>query len=110
MQITRQRVRPVTSVETLDQCPVCHGTGKAEAAVLVIDKIEDMIAGVVNERGVKCITLKLHPFIAAYIKRGLNSLRLRWSLRYKVWISVVEVPSYYIYEYHLFDKKRTELK
>lgn len=41
MQITRQRVRPAMTVDTTELCPVCHGTGKAEAAILVIDKIED---------------------------------------------------------------------
>ncbi len=29
------------TVDTTELCPVCHGTGKAEAAILVIDKIED---------------------------------------------------------------------
>ena len=109
MQITRQRVRPVMSVDTLDQCPVCHGSGKAEAAILVLDKIEDAIAGVAGDGGVKVVTLKLHPFIASYIKRGLNSLRLKWSIRYKLWISIIEVPSYYIYEFHLYDKNKNEL-
>ena len=110
MQITRQRVRPVTSVETLDVCPVCHGSGKAEAAVLVIDKIEDMIAGVVNDKDCKHFTLKLHPFIAAYIKRGMFSLRLKWMLKYKCWISITEIPSYYIYEFHIFDKKGNKVE
>lgn len=105
MQITRQRVRPVTSVDTLDVCPVCHGTGKAEAAVLVIDKIENMIAGVAIDKDCKQFTLKLHPFIASYIKRGLFSLRLKWMFKYKCWISITEIPSYYIYEYHIYDKK-----
>lgn len=109
MQITRQRVRPVMSVETLDQCPVCHGSGKAEAAILVLDKIEDAIAGVAGDGGVKVVTLKLHPFIASYIKRGLNSMRLKWAIRYKLWISIIEVPSYYIYEFHLYDKNKNEL-
>ncbi len=110
MQITRQRVRPVTSVETLDVCPVCHGSGKAEAAILVLDKIEDMIAGVANEKRVKRVTLRLHPFIAAYIRRGVNSLRLQLSFRYRMWISIVEVPSYYIYEFKLYDKNKNEIK
>ena len=43
MQITRQRVRPEMTVTTTETCPVCHGTGKADAAVLVIDKIEDQL-------------------------------------------------------------------
>ncbi len=28
MQITRQRIRPVTEINTTEVCPVCHGTGR----------------------------------------------------------------------------------
>ena len=62
MQITRQRVRPAMTVDTTELCPVCHGTGKAEAAILVIDKIEDELEFFVYEKKNKRIILKVHPF------------------------------------------------
>ena len=62
MQITRQRVRPEMTVTTTETCPVCHGTGKADAAVLVIDKIEDQLEFLVEEKKIKNLVLKVHPF------------------------------------------------
>lgn len=69
MQITRQRVRPAMTVDTTELCPVCHGTGKAEAAILVIDKIEDELEFFVCEKKNKRIILKVHPFVGAYLKK-----------------------------------------
>ena len=50
------------TVDTTELCPVCHGTGKAEAAILVIDKIEDELEFFVYEKKNKRIILKVHPF------------------------------------------------
>ena len=58
MQITRQRVRPAMTVTTTETCPVCHGSGKAEAAILVIDKIEDKLEYLIREKKYKCLRLK----------------------------------------------------
>ena len=110
MQITRQRVRPAMTVDTTELCPVCHGTGKAEAAILIIDKIEDALEYYVREKKNKKLVLKLHPFIGAYLKRGIFSLYRRWVFRFRVSLHIVEVPSYYIYEYHFYDKYNRELE
>ncbi len=109
MQITRQRVRPEMTVDTTEVCPVCHGTGKAEAAILIIDKIEDQLEFLVREKKHKNIVLKVHPFVGAYLKKGFMSLRNRWIFRYMASIRVVDVPSYYIYEYHFYNRYNREL-
>jgi len=109
MQITRQRVRPATKVDTLDECPVCHGTGKAEAAILIIDRIESQIRYQVCDRKNKKIILRVHPFIGAYLNEGIISLRRKWAYKMKASIKIIVVPSYYIYEYHLFDGNQKEL-
>ncbi|WP_298613284.1 Rne/Rng family ribonuclease [uncultured Odoribacter sp.] len=109
MQITRQRVRPEMTVDTMEVCPVCHGTGKAEAAILVIDKIEDQLEYIAKEKKCKNIVLKVHPFVGAYLKEGFFSLRLKWAFRYRVSLKVVDVPSYYIYEYHFYNQYKREI-
>lgn len=109
MQITRQRVRPEMTVDTMEVCPVCHGTGKAEAAILVIDKIEDQLEYIAKEKKCKNIVLKVHPFVGAYLKKGFFSLRLKWAFRYRVSLKVVDVPSYYIYEYHFYNQYKREI-
>ena len=72
MQITRQRVRPAMTVDTTELCPVCHGSGKAEAAILIVDKIEDELEFYVCEKKNKTIILKVHPFVGAYLKKDFS--------------------------------------
>lgn len=109
MQITRQRVRPVMTVETAEECPVCHGTGKAEPAILVIDKIQEYIEYLVHTQGIKSFTLRVHPFVGAYLKKGFISQQLRWMFKYKISLNIIDVPSYYIYEYHFFNRFGREI-
>ena len=109
MQITRQRVRPEMTVDTMEVCPVCHGTGKAEAAILIIDKIEDQLEYIAREKKCKNIVLKVHPCVGAYLKKVFFSLRLKWAFRYRISLKVIDVPSYYIYEYHFYNQYKREI-
>lgn len=110
MQITRQRVRPEMTVTTTETCPVCHGTGKADAAILLIDKIEDKLEYLAKERKIHTLELKVHPFIEAYLKKGFWSLRWKWARKYHVRLKVLGVPSYYIYEYKFFNRFNREIE
>ena len=110
MQITRQRVRPEMTVNTMEVCPVCHGTGKAEAAILIIDKIEEDLEYYAREKKQKTMVLKVHPFIGAYLRQGIFSLYRKWKWRFHVALRLISVPTYYIYEYHFYDKYNRELE
>ena len=110
MQITRQRVRPEMTVTTTETCPVCHGTGKADAAILVIDKIEDQLEFLVEEKKIKNLVLKVHPFVEAYLKKGFWSLRRKWAFKHHIHLKVVGVPSFYIYEYKFFNRFNREIE
>lgn len=48
MQITRQRVRPEMTIEILENCPTCGGSGKISPAVLLTDQIEQKLKQVVD--------------------------------------------------------------
>lgn len=110
MQITRQRVRPEMTVTTTETCPVCHGTGKAEAAILLIDKIEDKLEYLAKEKKIHGLVLKVHPFIEVYLKKGFWSLRWKWARKYHIRLKVLGVPSYYIYEYKFFNRFNREIE
>jgi ribonuclease G len=110
MQITRQRVRPEMAVTTMETCPVCHGTGKAEAAVLLIDKIENQLEYLIGEKKMKKLTLKVHPFVAAYLKKGIWSPCRRWQFKFLTTIRVVGIPSFYIYEFKFCDRLHQEIE
>ena len=109
MQITRQRVRPAMTVDTTELCPVCHGTGKAEAAILVIDKIEDELEFLYVRRK-QTYYLKSAPFCRCLPEKGLLSMRRKWAFRYHISPKIVDVPSYYIYEYHFYNRYNRELE
>jgi ribonuclease G len=89
MQITRQRVRPVAVQDVTDVCPTCNGTGRVEPTILLDRKIENQIQFLAEDRGAKYICLRVSPYVASYLCQGLISLRLRWMMRYKVWVKVI---------------------
>ena len=109
MQITRQRVRPVAMENVSDVCPTCNGTGKIEPTVLLDKKIENQISFLTQDRGQKFIKLVVSPYVAAFLRKGLLSLRRRWEWKYKVRLEIAEDQSVGIVEVHYHDKKDNDL-
>ena len=109
MQITRQRVRPETQVDMREVCPTCHGTGTVAPAALLDEQIENQIAYFAQDRGERYIRLRVSPVVAAFLTKGIFSLRLRWMLRYKCFIRIVTNSHTGIIETKFFDRKNKEL-
>ena len=110
MQITRQRIRPVTEINTMEQCPVCHGTGKIHSSVVIDEEIERKIAYYVIEKGYKTLTLKTSPILGAYLKRGLfNSFLSKWKKHYKVKLDLEEVTDFTVLQHELYNEKKEKL-
>lgn len=109
MQITRQRVRPVAVESVSDVCPTCHGSGKVEPTVLLDKKIENQISFLTQDRGHKFIKLVVSPYVAAFLRKGIFSLRRRWEWKYKVRIQIAEDQSTGIIEVHYHDRKDNDL-
>lgn len=110
VQITRQRVRPEMSIVTNEKCPACNGTGEIKASIVLMDDIENNLNFILNEQNEKKVTLCVHPYIEAYIKRGLISRQWHWFLTYGKWIKVKAIPSYYLTEFHFLNSKEEEIK
>nr|WP_320118315.1 Rne/Rng family ribonuclease [uncultured Marinifilum sp.] len=111
MQITRQRVRPEMNVEIQETCPTCMGSGKIEPSVLLTDQIEDKLKLVVTQHTDNKITLKVHPFVAAYINKGLwKTLRRQWQSQLNIKLSVIAIPSYDLLGYKFFDQNNREIE
>ena len=81
MQITRQRVRPVMVMDTTETCPTCMGTGKIQTSVQIPEMIEAAISSAASRHDGK-ITVRCHPFIHAYLKKGFPSRILKWKIKY----------------------------
>ncbi len=109
MQITRQRVRPEMHISTTEKCPTCNGTGEISPSILFFDKIENHIASLLEKEKHNVLIIKLHPYVAAYLKKGLIPLSLRWRFQLGVRIKVIPISSYDFLEYHLFDSKGEEI-
>jgi ribonuclease G len=103
MQITRQRVRPEMNINTMEKCPICKGSGEVTPIILIEDEIENALKNYIANKLDRIIKLFTHPYIAAYLKKGFPSLRFKWFLKYKRWISVNPTSSFDFLEFN-FEK------
>lgn len=106
IQITRQRVRPETTVRTLEKCPSCNGSGEVTPTFLIIDEIENIIRWGLKKYKNKQITLTVHPFIAAYLTKGWFSIKTRWKLKYLHRLKIKASTSHTFLEYTFMDKDK----
>jgi len=108
MQITRQRVRPEMNIRTVEKCPTCSGSGEITPSILFIDQLENNIK-YIRRFNQSRLTLKVHPYIAAYLKQGLISVRTKWCIHYRTLIRIKPDTTYTLLEYHFFDQIGEEL-
>jgi ribonuclease G len=109
MQITRQRVRPEMHIVTDEQCPSCQGTGITRPTILFTDELERGLSYIVDKIKTKNVILNVHPFVAAYLKKGLFPLALKWNIKYKLSLKVQAITSYHMLEYHFYDHYDNEI-
>jgi len=89
MQITRQRVRPATEIDTQETCPMCHGTGKISSTIIIDEPIERQLAFYVKEKKMKSLLLKVNPILEAYLTKGMfTSFIRKWKKKYGCSIKV----------------------
>lgn len=110
VQITRQRVRPEMNIVTNEKCPACDGTGEIKASIVLMDDIQNNLNYILTEQNEKKITLCVHPYIEAYIKKGIVSCQMRWFFKYGKWINVKGVPSYFLTQFNFLNSKEVEIK
>jgi len=106
MQITRQRVRPAMDVAVEENCPTCHGTGKIKSSILFTDQLESKIDRLVNKIGIRRFALHVHPYVAAFINKGVFSLKRRWQLKYGFGLDIVASQKLAFLQYEFYDQNR----
>jgi ribonuclease G len=109
VEITRQRVRPETDINTSETCPTCNGTGEVQASIIFADEIESNLHYLISDRGEKKIVLLVHPYLHAYFTKGLLSRQMRWFFKYKKWIPVRAVTANHLFEYSFVNKANEEI-
>jgi ribonuclease G len=104
VEITRQRVRPEMNISTAEVCPTCNGTGTVASSSLIVDEIETHLDYLILTAKHKAITLVSNPYIIAFLKDGIPSLRQKWFLRFKLWVKLKADPDFNMLEYHFLDR------
>lgn len=110
MQITRQRVRPVLDIHTAEKCPSCLGTGEVQPSILFTDTLFEKLEYLVEELNQRDFIMYVHPFVDAYIKKGLfNTIYGSWRRKLGRCFKVLPDESLAYLQYKVLDKNRTEI-
>ncbi|MDE6702118.1 MAG: ribonuclease E/G, partial [Muribaculaceae bacterium] len=110
MQITRQRVRPALDITTTERCPSCFGKGEVQPSLLFTDTLHEKIDYIVSVLGLRNFVMYVHPFVDAYIKKGIfTSLYGKWRRQFGRCFKILPDQSLAYLEYKVFDEKRNEL-
>lgn len=109
MQITRQRVRPALDIVTAESCPSCHGKGEVQPSLLFTDVLKDKIDYLFHSLKVTQFTIYVHPFVDAYLKKGIISEYNRWRMEYGFKFKIVADQSLAYLEYRVIDKNKNEI-
>lgn len=112
VQLTRQRVRPETSVSILEKCPTCGGSGEIKPSILLTDEIESNIQYLIQDQNETFLKIEIHPYVYAFLReKGIfRSIQWKWYFKFKKWIHLAPVNSYQMLEYHFFNKQQEEIK
>ncbi|MCM1309565.1 MAG: Rne/Rng family ribonuclease [Bacteroides sp.] len=113
MQITRQRVRPDLEIQTEEKCPSCAGKGTVESSLLFTDTLHDKLDYCINDLKRTDFTMYVHPFVDAYIKKGLfNSLYRQWRKEFGTKFKIVADQSLAYLQYKVIgdDKQLIDLR
>lgn len=110
MQITRQRVRPVMDVQTAESCPVCGGKHVIKPSILFPDRMQEKLDYLTGEMKVKNFRLHVHPFVAAYLRKGWIFSRLwKWKMRYGWGMRLISDESMELMQYKVLDGNHEEI-
>ena len=109
LQITRERVKPQTTIITTETCSACGGSGKVNSSILIVDDIERNVK-FLNQTHQK-LSLTVHPYIHAFLTKGIfNSTQMNWFWNYKKWIPVRSNNNASLNEYHFYDGRGEEIR
>ncbi len=106
IQMTRQRNRPENQIETTEENP--NADGEILAPIVVVERMEEVIRNIIQTEKGK-LFLHVHPFVEAYLTKGLVSIQTKWYLKYKKWVTIIPRDSFKYLEYKLINSKKEEL-
>lgn len=111
MQITRQRMRPETEINTNEVCPVCKGSGKVTSTLVLTEDIESKIGYLVSNQH-RDLMLVVHPIVYSHLVRGSwlkPSIKKKWRKKYNAKLQIKADNSLGIIEYRFYDANRESI-
>ncbi|MGM9821338.1 MAG: ribonuclease E/G [Muribaculaceae bacterium] len=109
MQITRQRVRPALDIITTETCPSCFGKGEVQPSLLFTDTLHEKLTYLVNDLKARDFVMYVHPYVDAYLKKGLISLYRRWRLELGGKFKILPSQELAYLQYRVLDSDRNEI-
>lgn len=109
MQITRQRVRPALDIVTTETCPSCFGKGQVQPSLLFTDTLKEKLHYLIEDLKVSDFIMYVHPFVDAYLKKGLLSPYRRWRMELGRKFRILPDQSLAYLEYKVLDKSHNEI-
>jgi len=106
IQITRQRVRSEKQIETKEENP--NVDGEIIAPIVIVERMGEAIRNIIQKEKGK-LYLHVHPFVEAYLTKGISSIQMKWFIKYKKWVTIVPRDSFKYLEYRLYNSKKEEL-
>jgi ribonuclease G len=77
--------------------------------LLFIEEIEQKVRYIFEELHKKTLTIKLHPFVGAFLTRGFPSKSLRWWWKYHKRVKIEEVNSMSFLDSKFYDENIEEI-
>lgn len=109
IQITRQRFRPQTQVETRENCPLCGGTGEISPTTCIIEDIERDIEYLIRDVNARRFYLVVNPFVYTYLTASCQRMQWKWFFRYKRWIRIKSYDSMNFLDYRFYSSNGEEI-
>ena len=106
IQLTRQRTRPEKQIKTKEDNP--NADGEILAPIVVVERMEEVIRNLIQTEKGK-LFLHVHPFVEAYLTKGMMSIQMKWYLKYKKWVTIIPRDSFKYLEYKMVNSKKEEL-
>lgn len=109
MQITRQRVRPALDIITTEACPSCFGKGVVQPSLLFTDTLKAKLEYLLHDLKVEGFVTYVHPFVDAYLKKGLISIYRKWRMELGRRFRILPDQSLAYLQYKVIDANRNEI-
>jgi ribonuclease G len=76
----------------------------------VVDEIENNLNYLIQDQNQKQLSLGVHPYIEAFLKKGFKKFQIKWFFKYKQWVKIREMRDFHFLEYQFYNKNNDIIK